>query len=529
MSKKVGVELVISAVDEVTYKVMAINEKLKRFTEPINKLNSAFGDLARESGLQKVGERVMNVSSKFNSFVTEAAKGLGIMAGLGYGFFRLIKGSVDFGGAIQDTADRLEVSTNSLQVWQYAAQQVGVSAEGVEKSLNKFSKAIGDAANNEGDGVGIFRGMGISLRKANGDIRSMEELLPEFADQFSKIENPITRNAIAIRVFGKEGGKFAEILKKGRAGLAEFQEEATKNGAILGVDQIAALDSFGDRFDGVMRQFEVFKAQAIAQIMPQLMTLLQQATDWMNQNRTAVGEWAAEFAKKLPTYIEVVVNLLKAVVAIVGTAAAMFSFLSGIVGDSNAAFIVLGATIFSSTIKAFGSLLWAIMGLVATAFPALFGGLGLTIGGFKALALAIYAIPGIGWILLIITAVIALSVAVYKNWGPIKDFMKDLWGGIVDYATWAADKISGVVQGVKGMLGFGNKDIDVNANGLPAGATGTPVGAQAAAAAVKGQLSSQQNESLVRVDFANMPKGARAEVQKSDVPLDLNFGYGMVQ
>lgn len=528
MSKKVGVELVISAVDEVTYKVMAINDKLKRFTEPINKLNTAFGDLARESGLQKIGERVANVGSKFNNFATEAAKGLGVMAALGYGFFRLVKGSVDFGGAIQDTADRLEVSTNSLQVWQYAAQQVGVSAEGVEKSLNKFSKAIGDAANNEGDGVGIFRGMGVGLRDAQGHIRKMEDILPEFADKFAMIKDPITRNAVAIRVFGKEGGKFAEILKKGRAGLDEFRAEAEKNGAILGPEQIAGLDAFGDRFDGVMRQFEVFKAQAIAQIMPQLMTLLQQATDWMNQNRGAVAEWAAEFAKKLPTYIEVIVNLLKTVGAIVGAVGTAFMFLSNVVGDSNAAFIVLGLTVFRGTIMAFFSLMGSIISLATTAFPLLVTAVSMAVTGLSTLTAAIFAVPGIGWILAIITAVIALSVVIYKNWGPIKDFMKDLWEGVVNYATWAADKVMGIVQGVKGMFGFGGEKIGVTADGLPAGASGADVGAQAASAAVKGQIANQSNESVVRVDFANMPKGARAEVQKSDVPLDLNLGYGMM-
>ena len=528
MSKKVGVELVISAVDEVTYKVMAINEKLKKFTDPINKLNTAFGDLARESGLSKVGERIGNVGSKFSSFVGEAAKGLGIMAGLGYGFFRLVKGAADFGGALQDTSDRLGISTDSLQAWQYGAMQVGVSAEGVEKSLNKFSKAVGDASNNEGDGVGIFRGMGIALRDAKGNIRSMEDLLPEFADQFAKIENPITRNAIAIRVFGKEGGKFSEILKKGRAGIAEFTAEATKNGAILGKDQIAGLDNFGDRFDALMRQFEVFKAQAIARIMPQLMTLLESASTWMSQNQEKVAAFADEFAKNLPTYIEVVMSLLKGVAAIVGFCASAFSALSSVIGESNAAFVVLGATVFRGTIMAFGSLIGSIFSLVGAAIPLLISGLTVVISSLWTLTAAIFAIPGIGWILAIIAAVIALSVAIYQNWGPIKDFMKDLWGGIVDYAMAAADKVMEIVQKVKDTFGFGGEKIQVAASGLPAGATGPSSGGQAAAAAVKGQISSQSNESVVRVDFSNMPKGARAEVQKSDVPLDLNLGYGMM-
>ena len=57
---KFPVTVVIGAVDNVTYKVMEINQKLERITKPLGQLKTAFGDLGRESGLNKLGQSLSN-------------------------------------------------------------------------------------------------------------------------------------------------------------------------------------------------------------------------------------------------------------------------------------------------------------------------------------------------------------------------------------------------------------------------------------------------------------------------------------
>lgn len=66
--KKLPVTVVIGAVDNVTYKVMAINEKLRKITAPIGKVQSAFSSLAEESGLGKLASNIGKVGSTGKEF-----------------------------------------------------------------------------------------------------------------------------------------------------------------------------------------------------------------------------------------------------------------------------------------------------------------------------------------------------------------------------------------------------------------------------------------------------------------------------
>ncbi len=528
MSKKLPVEIVISAVDEVTYKVMAINEKLKKFSEPVNKLNTAFQDLGRESGITAIGEKLTDVGGKFQNFVTTAAKGLAVAGALGYGLFHLVESTAMFASEIGDTAERLGVSTKALQVWQFAAEQSGVRVEVVEKALNKFTRAFGEAADGQGESVGVFRAMGLSLRDQTGHIKTLEQILPSFADKFAAIKDTSLQNRIAFNLFGKEGTKFASILKQGSAGLDEFRKLAEANGGILGDENIKKLHAFDDGVNMLTRQFNVFKADVLVEILPVLMDLLKDAGQWLKDNKQQVIEWAQSFGKELPSNIKAIGNILKAVAGFIGACGKAFGLLSSVVGTTNATMIVLGGTIFGPTLAALGSLLLATMGLVLEAFPGLVFAIWGAVSAFQGFALAIFAIPGIGWILAIIAAVIALSVVIYKNWGPISQFFTDLWDGaknkfmeFFDYVSSKLALLTGLLPDkLKATLGIGL---------TPTAAPGAPMQtAGLGALAAPNSPTPQQSggESRITLDFLNAPKGLKTRVDQDDGH-DITLGMGL--
>jgi hypothetical protein len=84
-------------------------------------------------GMQEVGANV----SRALLGVTAAA------AGLGYA----VKGILDSAGALFDAADAIGISVQSLQVFQKAAGEVGLTAEELNGTLMKMSANIGEALN----------------------------------------------------------------------------------------------------------------------------------------------------------------------------------------------------------------------------------------------------------------------------------------------------------------------------------------------------------------------------------------------
>lgn len=89
--KKNKFSIVIGAVDDISMKVMEINQKISKALEPVKKLNAAFGLLGNELGIGKFGSALSNVGSKFGDVFKEAGKvGLALGAA-GAGFAYLVK------------------------------------------------------------------------------------------------------------------------------------------------------------------------------------------------------------------------------------------------------------------------------------------------------------------------------------------------------------------------------------------------------------------------------------------------------
>jgi hypothetical protein len=207
----------------------------------------------------------------------------------------------------------------------------------------------------------------------------------------------------------------------------------------------------------------------------------------------------------------------------------VFSAIVDVIGPANTAMGVMAVLIG-------GKLVMAIAALI----PAL-ASLGITIG----------ATP-IGWFIGIVAALVGLVYLIIKHWSKISGFFTGLWGSIKSatstFIGWYVDSWAGVwdffvglwdgiVAKVQGALGFVNKAIDKLPNWLKKGiqvginmATGSDSTYAANARAVLNgggqQASKTQNQTRVKVDFANMPKGTRVS-SDGDAVTDLSMGYAM--
>ena len=430
------------------------------------------------AGVRKAMSGVGAAGSKLGSALAPLA-----VAGAAAGAFaaKAVKGFLDTSGSLQDMSDRLGVSAEKLQEWQYVAEKSGVSGEDMQGSMEKLNKAIFAAGSGKGDAAKLFKKLGISVRDANGKLKTSADIMPQLADAFKKNENPTIRTAMAMQLMGKSGGAMIGVLSQGSEAIKKQQEEAKKLGIILSDADVAAGDAFSD---GPLTNFTKqigFLSQIIgAKLVPVLAPLVEKMSAWISENQVSI-------------------------IAHISTAVEMFGeALNSIKWD----YVVTGMKIVFGAIA-----LSKVIGLASG-----IAGLITSIGGLAAaLAPVIIAFaPVIADVALLGAAAFLL----YKNWDGVIGGLKALWE---DFSGWITPKIEWIVNKISGVgkifSGFGSLFGGADAP------TGSGRGRGAASGLNAGNKQSLQGEMVMR--FENAPPGFRAEPAKTNMPgLNVNNDVG---
>jgi tape measure domain-containing protein len=74
------------------------------------------------------------------------------------------------------------------------------------------------------------------------------------------------------------------------------------------------------------------------------------------------------------------------------------------------------------------------------------------IGTLWTLSASLYAVPIVGWVLMVIAALIAMGVAIYKNWDAITAFFSGMWAKFKDFLpkakAWGSELIASIKNGI---------------------------------------------------------------------------------
>ena len=158
-----------------------------------------------------------------------------------------IKKAVDYAGELSDLSESIGMNVESFQAFAAATAQSGVSTEDFRNGMVKLAQAVAD-------NDPAFAAMGISLRDANGNLKSTEEVLLAVSDKFRRYQDGIGETALATDIFGKSGAKLIPVLNQGGSKLQEFAESAKDAGLVLSEDAVKAVDDLGDRLGALKTQ-----------------------------------------------------------------------------------------------------------------------------------------------------------------------------------------------------------------------------------------------------------------------------------
>lgn len=169
---------------------------------------------------------------------------------------------------LADDAQRLQVSTDSLQEWRYAAKLSGVEAGELDSAIGALTRSLQGVAEGADKPAALLRKLGISAKDSQGNLRSFEALLPEIADAIASLPSDTERAGTTMRLFGRAGLALLPFLKQGRAGIAGLKKEFAEIGGGVSADAIQAMADYRDQVDRAEAAFEALKAQVVLSLLP---------------------------------------------------------------------------------------------------------------------------------------------------------------------------------------------------------------------------------------------------------------------
>lgn len=196
---------------------------------------------------------------KIEAFSTRASKAIaarfaGVFA-IG-AVTNVAKRVVDFGSKIHDLAQRLQISTDEAQAFNYAAEQSGTSIENIESALAQLARTQRDAIEGNLRMRDSFQLLGVSMDTLNKGTRI--DVLREIEKTVRSGELSMKQLAAASDVLGESARMLFPLMK---AGLAELASEAEKLGIIISPENIELLKEFSKEILRLGFRLTAFAAQ----------------------------------------------------------------------------------------------------------------------------------------------------------------------------------------------------------------------------------------------------------------------------
>lgn len=174
-----------------------------------------------------------------------------------------IRRTVEYGSKVQDLSNRLGISTDAVQQWDFALQQNGSSIEQASGFFEKLGISREKALKGSEAQINAFKRLGVSIEQLKTS--RIEDVAGVIARAFES-GDPQALIAPLREVGGKGAGAMAAAFRDGLA-------EALGAAPIIPQDQIEALDRAADTFQELKNQARAAFAPMIADLMSLLLLL----------------------------------------------------------------------------------------------------------------------------------------------------------------------------------------------------------------------------------------------------------------
>jgi len=215
-----------------------------------------FGKQARQTASDVSTLKTIEIGKLIGSGISAAANAFTDAGRAALSYATNVANAVDH---MNDLSQRTGIGVEALQVFQQAAELSGV--DDITTAVQKLAVSIGQAA--ESGNTDAFTKLGLDFEQLRA--MSPEEQFKAVQSAISKLPTEAERAAAAVDIFGRSG---VELLPLMNENLAAIEEKMRRLGAIVGDDQVAAIDSMNDALKETQKMFDGIIGNVVGNLAP---------------------------------------------------------------------------------------------------------------------------------------------------------------------------------------------------------------------------------------------------------------------
>jgi hypothetical protein len=225
--------------------------------------------------------------------------------------------------AVVDKANQTGLSAEFIQQLGFAADQSGISVDGLLGGLDKMTVSLGKAELNSEETAKNLEQIGLSSEKLSG-LKPEDQFLA-IADAIAKLPTVAEKAAATVAIFGKSASEMAPLLGEGEKGIRSLMEEAKNLKIGISTEDLQSIAKADDAMarmksslSSVVSNIAVSLAPVFEQISNSLTAILPQIADMarslsgvLAEAMKTVGDMVdAEVIPKLKEFLTVSADLL---------------------------------------------------------------------------------------------------------------------------------------------------------------------------------------------------------------------------
>ena len=355
--------------DALQREIIATEQELQRLEEEHRK----FGSVAAQQ-IAAAGQKMQEFGGKVKNVANDMKPLSAAAAGLATGLIGLGYTSMTTADDLNTLSKQSGLSTDFLQKMEYGADRLDVSVDTLRTSVTRMKK------NMAGTGE-PFEKLGVSVTDASGHMRDTESVFYDTIKALSQIPNEVERDQAAYEIFGKSADELAGIIDDGGAAFRAYGDEAEQLGLILSGDVLNSINETNDAIDKSKAQLKAAGLELGATIATGLAPVIDKIS-------AGVGKLVGWLQKLTPEQTNTIITIALVVAAIAPLLMVIGQLATGI-----------------------GAIL-----ALAPAFTAIFT----------------FLIGPVGIAIAAMAALVAIGVALYKNWDEIKAKAIEVWTNMVE-------------------------------------------------------------------------------------------------
>lgn len=396
-----------------------------------------------ESGFEKVGNKLVNAGDSVSKFGGKIANvGAGLTKKVAVGTAAVAGGITavtKFAESASSTADKIDkmsqkigVSRQAYQELDFICSQSGMSVDTLQAGMKTLVSSMDKAASGTKANVEIFEKLGVSVTKADGSLRSQEDVMWETLSALQGMSNEAEKARLASQLFGKSGTELLPLLNSASGSIEEMKQKAHDLGLVLSDDTIDAGVKLTDTMDQAKRSLSAVGTTLGAELIPYVQKGAAYVIAHMPEIREGakkiagvIGEAGEEIGKVVEWFAGLNEGQQKTIIKIAAFVAAV-----GPVLTVTGKVISVGGKLISGA----GKVTKAISG-ISKAASLLKTGVSILPYLFNPVTLAI-------------GLVVAAGVVLYKNWdsikeaaGLLKERIGEHWDNIKEKTSETFDKV----------------------------------------------------------------------------------------